>query len=67
MYIPNPNKMCCRKFKFVITFNERSRPSELLLRDYYEDSHSPETQNTETQAGMWVLLKKVILAEGDLD
>ena len=40
--------------------------TELLLNDYYEGSQAPETPNTEDQAGLWVLLKKVVLAEGDL-
>ena len=51
---------------FVITYNDGSRTTELLLNDYYEGSHAPETPNTEDQAGLWVLLKKATLTEGDL-
>ena len=59
-YKPRANK-----YMFVITYNDGSRPTELFLTDYYEGSQTPETANTEDQAGLWVLLKKAVLAESD--
>ena len=35
-YKPRANK-----YKFVITYNDGSRPTELLLKDYYEGSQAP--------------------------
>ena len=34
-YKPRANK-----YKFVVTYNDGSRPTELLLKDYYEGSQA---------------------------
>ena len=60
-------KPLARKYKFVITYNDGSRPTALQLKDYYEGNQAPETPNTEDQSGLWVLLKKAAVQESDME
>ena len=55
------HKPRANKYKYVITYNDGARPTQLQMENYYEGKEEPEEPSPASQAGMWVLLKNVVV------
>ena len=55
------------KFKYIITYTEGSRPTQLKLEDYYDGDKEPVVPHTAGDAGLWVLMQKQSRGGADME